>query len=197
MKTLSKFFRSIPQVYTFPLVLLGVILILFVVLQPTVISWWSSLYRKTILNTFITQLETSKQINPQTYWQFRERYSPGYMKMNGLVVGMRQTYQIIELPEAQAVQFMSYDSPYLESVDSILADQNILKSFAEGLPAESIRLQTDSILLTQKDPTHVQLSFVLPIEEMRKANGFFDYLPQEQQLLEDKLWLNTTTIRIQ
>lgn len=171
---------------------------MFVVLQPTVVSWWSSIYRKIILNTFITQLEASKQVDPQGFWEFRERYSPGVMSLESDSVGIYQTYRIEHIASESATALLYYQSPLIESIDSVTKDLDVVKKLHQQLPASAkIMVQTDKLLLAKMSESEFQLAFLLPIEEMKKANGFFDYLPQEQKLLDGTMWLNTTTIKIQ
>ncbi len=76
---------------------------------------------------------------------------------------------------------------------------------AINYPEDQIELQTTNILLikgqeeenSEKTVSQYELWFVLPIEQMKKANGFFDYTSDELELLENKYWLNHTLILTQ
>lgn len=55
-------------------------------------------------------------------------------------------------------------------------------------------IYSDNSTLIANEKDKLVIEFILPIDEMKKANGFFDYKAKDQILMKDKLWLNKTSI---
>ncbi len=53
-------------------------------------------------------------------------------------------------------------------------------------PKEQVRIS--------KDAKTIQISFVVPLSEMKKAVGYFDYNEKDKELVKDKYWIDTTTV---
>lgn len=191
------FFTS--TVYTFPLIILLLTLLVFVFFHPGIRPRWDQNYRIKIFNNFLETTIIEKELDPQAYWLFRERYSPGTFVPNQEVVGFFQTFKITGLEESKTTDLLFYNSPFLLSSDSITSDKDVLTKIKEQ-NTEQVLLSSETILITEfksaKDLESkiVNLWFLLPIEEMRLANGFFDYTADELELLEKGLWLNHSKI---
>lgn len=150
---------------------------------------------------FIHQVTEQKSVDAQAYWKFREFYSLGNFSFDPKVVTFGETQIIQALPEERNI-LLKYDSPRLTSTDFIVK-MNPNQNPAEGLtsfikeyetlyPISEVTYEDDRtrLYLTQSNK-HVLL-FVKTIDEMRSANGFFDYTGSEKKLLENTVWVNTT-----
>lgn len=193
------FFTS--TVYTFPLIILLLTLLIFIFFHPGVRPKWDQNYRSQLFNNFLERTIEQNQIDPQAYWLFRERYSPGTFQPNQEAVGFFQTFKITGVEESKTTDLLYYNSPFLLSSDSITSDKDILTKIKEQ-NTEQVLLSSETILITESKSAKdleskiVNLWFLLPIEEMKLANGFFDYTADELKLLEKGLWLNHSEITL-
>ena len=193
------FFTS--TVYTFPLIVLLSTLLIAGIFHPGIRPRWNRVYREKLFNNFITELIENKAINPQQYWQFREKYSPGTFTINQEAVGFFQTFKIINIQDTENTDLLYYSSPFLQSTDSIIRDTKVLEKIKADnqdqvlLDSEFVFL-TESLTETEPKLKKFNLWFILPIEAMRLANGFFDYTADELELLENTYWLNYTQITL-
>ena len=191
------FFTS--TVYTFPLIILLLTLLSFIFFHPGIRPKWDQNYRSQLFNNFIKKTIEQNQIDPQAYWLFRERYSPGTFEPNQETVGFFQTFKIIKLEESKTTDLLYYNSPFLMSTDSITTDKDILNKIKEE-NSEEVLLSSENLLITEskneKNPElrNIKIWFLLAIEEMKLANGFFDYTADELKLLENSFWLNYSEI---
>lgn len=192
----TKFFRAMPQVYTVCCVVLCVALFSFFFLQPTVLSSWNPVYRKFLLSQFLSETKRMQEVDPQKFWLFRERYSGGNMSINPQSVGIFQTYRVIGRNASGATELFNYQSARLKSTDSITTDRQALTArYAEVLKKATIVQQSPSHIIADLPGGILMITFQKPISEMKKANGFFDYLPNEEKILDGTEWLNTTYIQ--
>lgn len=190
-------------IQNFSLAILILIIPLLLCFHPGIKPRWNSCYRRRLLNQFLQNLTDNKQINPQQFWLFRERYSPGTFKINSQAVGVFQTFRIIDVNPKGQTDLLFYKSPYLNSTDSLVPDNFRIQDLAKKIDTKEIIVQENNILLLRettadqdKQSEIYELWFLLPIEEMKTANGFFDYTSSEMELIQDKLWLNHSIIKV-
>ena len=79
--------------------------------------------------------------------------------------------------------FLVYTCSWLKSEDSFTS----AKKFIEAKKSFNIK----------KEKNLIYISFILPISEMRKANGYFDYSGKDKKFLEGKNWLNKTVVTLE
>lgn len=187
-------------VYTLPLIFLLLTIIITLFLHPSVRPRWDKKYRAKLFNNFLEQTLSTKTIDAQKFWLFRERFSPGSFELNQSVIDFKQTFTISNLDHDQTTPLLFYHSLFLNSVDSITKDFSPLLEIKEN-NLERVLLDTENLFITETEMSNDQLKkyniyFILPIEEMKKANGLFDYTSNELKLLENKYWLNNTEIVI-
>lgn len=188
--------RSIPQVYTVPLIILLASILSYLFMQPTILSVWNPLYRAQLLSQFLSQTQNVQMVDPQRFWLFRERYSPGTMQINTEAVSMLQTYRITKTHPSGMTELMKYESPRLVSTDLLTTQTNALTEFRQKLPQNAqIIDETSSYIIAELPEKKMILAFQKPISEMKKANGFFDYLPEEEKLLSGTEWLSISYIQ--
>lgn len=180
-------------------VLFTILLISFVILHPGIKPRWDSGYRSNLLTKFIDEISADGKLDAQKYWYFRERYSPGNFSFNDEVIDLLQTFRIVNVNDQGNTELLYYEGKYLNSIDSISTEASLSAVGAgadHNTDRKNILLNTENILLTKTNDNFLELEFILPISEMKKANGFFDYLESENQLLENKVWVNRTQIKL-
>lgn len=193
------FFTS--PVYTFPLIILLLTLIVFIFFHPGIRPRWDKKYRTVIFENFLKKVNNQNQFDPQAYWLFRERFSPGTFKLNGNAVGFYQTFKIISLEDSELTNLIYYYSPFIKSTDSITKDEMLLDKISEN-NSEKKLLQTQTVLISTdqnekfSEFKRINIWFLLPIEYMKLANGLFDYTTDELKLIENSYWFNHTEIML-
>lgn len=165
----------------------------FILLQPKVTHTLFAFQRQKTLTDFLETVRNAQTIDPQVYWQFREFYSPGNFTLNPEAVGVYQTFRVIGLHD-QETPLLYFSAPNLHSVDSIVDSPD--NYYQEIAAVENPVFRNATSVIYQTSPQTLQLLLITSIAEMKKANGFFDYLPVEMKLLENKYWLNQTEIKV-
>lgn len=153
------------------------------------------------LQSFIKSTQSTNSIDPQSYWEFREFYSPGSFEVNktGLddteVLSLVSDLGISWNTDTIGIPFLKFTSPNTQSVDYLTESQtlsNILLS--ESIDKAAVLFQTDTDLIIKSDQSTIAIIFIKSPEDMKKANGFFDYRDVDKKLTENKHWMNITLI---
>lgn len=165
------------------------------ILHPGIRPRWDLSYRNNLLVKFVDEISAEGKLDAQKYWYFRERYSPGNFSFNDEVIDLLQTFRIVNVNDQGNTELLYYKGKYLSSTDSI-STEGSLSLVDANTDQKNILLNTESVLLKKISNDLLELEFILPISEMKKANGFFDYLESEDKLLENKVWINRTKIKI-
>ena len=182
--------------FLFAVLLMVCIVALFLTLQPKVAALLFPQLRAKMRNNFLSQVQQQHDINPQLFWQFREFYSPGsftffpqYEDLAGGLVLKNSIAPITKVP------ILDFHSPFITSSDSLIFRENWQKYMnVKNISAHDVLFQNPTTLIYQAENNQLKIIFVKPIEEMQIANGFFDYTDQEKQLLQNRYWLDETTV---
>lgn len=156
------------------------IIVLFLLLSPKISSEVFSFKRHTVLNEFINSTKANGRIDPQAYWKFREFYSPGSF------IFSKNT---IDKP------FLTFSSSLLESTDILTEYSSLNEATKTSVLKENIIFKGENSLIYKQDKNIIKIVFLLSNDEMRKANGFFDYNDKDKKITENKKWLNITTVK--
>ena len=182
----------------FVICLLILIITAGITLQPTVRARWDNSYRSKLINNFIGSINSSDILNSQEFWLFRERYSPGHFTYNDQYVDLFQTFRIIGKNESDQTDLLYYHSPLIASTESISLNPDYLNEVANKIHTSKIIAQSSDLLLYKEviDESEEQfhLYFIKPIDDMMQTIGFFDYLPQEREILEGMYWVHYSKI---
>lgn len=173
-------------------IIIAILIVTTILFHPGIRPNLDHSYRQNKLSEFIRNIKEEKKLDPQKYWLFRERYSPGDFRYNDDAIEMLQTFRIVKLNDIGATELLYYSGKYLNSTDSVTTDLSLEKEVVEG---GSLIIDLENLQLIKMQNNSYILKFLLPISEMKKANGFFDYLESENKLLENKFWLNKTVIK--
>lgn len=176
-----------------------VILVCFLVFTPKVSSYLFPQKRVLLWQNFLTDVKKQNQINPQKYWEFREFYSPGYFEFSRNGFSNNQTQKSLQqigipLTNETILPVLAFQSPYLQSLD-LLTPTGTLSSYVT-IPAKQLIFQNKSSLIYEQDAKTVNIVFLFPESEMKKANGFFDYAEKDKEFVKGKYWLNITKITL-
>ncbi|KUK84196.1 MAG: hypothetical protein XD98_0110 [Microgenomates bacterium 39_6] len=167
-------------------------------LQPTVRANWDNSYRNNLLNEWISSIAKENVLNAQEFWLFRERYSPGHFTYNPDHVDLYQTFRIVDRNNSGKSELLYYHSPRIKSVESITTNNNELNEIVAAINSELILLKSENLLIYRDVDDNstplLHLYFLKSIDEMRKTNGFFDYLSSEREILEGTYWLHYSKI---
>lgn len=166
------------QKYKFYFILLGIISLLWVGFTPAISSQLLQPLRQNQARQFVSTLEQRSILDPQSYWKFREFYSPGsFIFSNKFHVPPQQIpddlLPIFDKLEQSATisPFLVFNSSHFHSVDSLLSKQIDLTLFVD--PSLHYLVKTPQLLLGESDGKY-SLIFLVPISELKKAYGFFD-----------------------
>lgn len=176
------------------------LIISFLLLVPKVSSSLFPLKRTLVWNEFIESVKTSNKIDEQTYWKFREFYSPGYFNFNAQGLDPKQLSLAKEVvgPETKLATGSSailfFTSKRLYSID-YLTDLTALPQdyLTEKNGREIIFKDQRGVIFKQHDT--YTIIFLKDISEMKRANGYFEYDGRDKALVKGKHWLNITVLQ--
>lgn len=200
-KKITGFTHKVSNPYLLPLLLFVVILISFVIFTPKVSSSLFPQKREVILQNFITETRKEGKINPQAYWEFREFYSPGFFKFSR--AGLNKTtlstlfknWNISLQPTSTLFPFLLFTSPHLISVDNLTTNKTLAEIVdIKNIPTVQILFQNKDSLIFQSNDNIINIIFILSGNDMKMANGFFEYNDKDKKLTEGKNWFNVTQI---
>lgn len=122
-------------------------------------------------------------MSAQEFWQFREFYYPGKIRVdrNGLKDHAFYSPPALAYPK----QLLSFKSKYIESNEYII----------EKKTSQMTTLSSEGITYKLVEyPDRFELFFIKPISEMSITNGFFDYKDKDKDLFRNKVWFVATKI---
>lgn len=154
------------------IVSLFLVLIAYLFLQPH-ISNVLPFIRQHRLNSLINNSIKNKAISAQEFWEFREFYAPGTIK--------------IDRPS------MTFKSNRITSIETLVNSKSTLKAFVKRSDKWNILFENETNLIAQEDSS-TYIYFIKPISEMSRANGFFDYKDKDKKMLENKKWYVYTKV---
>lgn len=198
---MNKIQKALNSTLGFSILLLVFIVVLFIVLSPKVSSLLLPFKREAILNEFINKTKASGAINPQEYWQFREFYSPGYftfaktgisnslMKNAAGKIGIKYDQKTIDLTD------LLFSSQKLSSLD-MLTKQSSLSAVSDKKQFQNgkILFSNKNSLIYQVNAKTIKIVFLLTNNDMKRANGFFDYTDIDKKITEGENWFNITSL---
>lgn len=162
----------------------------------------SSIYpqkRAVILNQFIASTEKNGSLNPQEYWQFRDFYSPGFYSFNRHGLGKDKTSTFINtthimLTDPTANIFLKFTSPKLTSLDILTSKSTLDDVVSMNGSNKNIIYNDKTTKIFRQTPNTITILFEKTGNDMKKANGFFDYQNEDKNVTDGKYWLNITEL---
>ena len=174
-----------------------VITICFVIFTPRVSSLIFSQKRDMTYNSFVSKTQNNQKLDPQEFWKFREFYSPGYfeLKDQGLENSdVQSAVDEIGLTPKGVTYTSLFRAKHSISLDGI-TESNSLDEIIDTKSLENITFQNENSVILTNNMNQKIIIFLLPVSEMKKANGFFEYDGKDKELLENKNWFNITMLK--
>ena len=139
-------------------------------------------------NSFVSKTQNNQKLDPQEFWKFREFYSPGYFELKDQ--GLKNSDVQSALNEMgvnpKNIIFTSlFRAKHSVSLDGLTE----AKSLGETVQTDSFQniiFQNENSIIFTNESGDKFIIFLLPISEMKKANGFFEYGGKDKSLLENK-----------
>lgn len=177
--------------YSFQVWIILIIIFTFVFLHPKMSNRLLGFKSKNLYNSFVSQVIKDGEIDAKAFWKFREFFSQGYFDFNKDYIKVSSILEIYNLDKDKN-EILYFKSQRLNSTESIVKDKNFFRKDLFG--CEYVIFESDKEIICRRNGGKTIISFIKNIDEMREANGLFDYLETEKELLKDKFWLNYTEI---
>lgn len=191
--------QSIFQLLGNPLVFLSILMIiitlLFIFLSPRLSSSIFPAKRAMLLNNFVNKTTSTKTIDSQRFWEFREFYSPGYSKV--LNQGLSQSdidqaiVKIGQKPSNITKYTNLFFSNHSTSIEGLTKEIKIKSVISIPNTSQILFEKNESVIYKIDGKTYI--AFLKPISEMKKANGFFEY-DKNPKMFEKNNWFNITVL---
>jgi hypothetical protein len=170
------------------------------VLSPKISSLLLPVKRQMVLNSFLKEVETKKNLDGYDYWKFREFYSPGYFSFSKTGISeillKSLTSKLGMVCNSSTVSaYLVFSSESLNSLD-MLTKQTDLKKIINTriIPKTNIILSAKNVIIYKTDPKVIKIAFLLDGSKMPEVSGFSDYI--DKDLVKGKNWLNITSLII-
>lgn len=186
----------------FLLLLIGIIIVSFVILQPKISTWLLPLKRQIIWQGFINEVQKNKKIDAKKFWEFREFYNPGSFIFERDGLSKKQTSdQFKELgvsfTGAVALPFLIYDSGKMQSMELLVVNKDLNQLLENLNTGKNIIYKDDSSVIYHNADKTAEIIFIKPTEEMVTANGFFNYRNKDDvKVYKDRYWLSISRIEL-
>ncbi len=155
--------------------------------------------REKLFREFVNEIKNIDYLNAQTYWKFREFYSPGSLIFSKRGISsdlISNTLAIINIPISLSTMhnaFLVYKSPKLVSIDFLVEEHDLSQIINDELNSKTILYSNSNTVLYQENNFY-KLIFLKPQQEMKRTVGFFDYDKADREFTDKKYWLNLTRI---
>jgi len=150
--------------------------------------------QKKSLDRLISNLCQNQEFQPRDFWEFREFYSQGHFVPNLEVTHGTALLELEKITPPKTI-LLTFVSPQVSSQESLVSVGGLSEYLAVNhVPVEKELCHTPSLVMYEIAPARLKLIFVTSLEKMRETNGFFDYLPNELELMKNQMWLNETEI---
>lgn len=181
--------------------LFAVIILCFLFFVPKVASALFPFKRQMLLHNFMGVVQKEKTVDPQTFWEFREFYSPGYYTVNKTGLSQNQI-QIAEksigiflTKQPNTNIFLSFTSPHLHSMEALVTTSS-LGNVVNDQTIEKAKVllagNNETVFTDAKGDTYIL--FLKPVSDMQTANGYFDYKDVDKNIVQGKYWLDITKL---
>jgi hypothetical protein len=198
MRKKQSMLKRLDNPYFFISIALVIVVIAFVFSSPRISSAFFLFKRESAFNSFLKETKSNNQIDPRKFWEFRDLYSPGYIKFSNTGIDksdISSTLNKLALdPQNVNLYFSKFDSRNLESLDGLTIESKIDKVIKnENLNIKSVLFKNSNTIIFNDAGNQTYIIFILPVSEMKKANGFFDY-GEDQKILNGKNWIDITKL---
>jgi hypothetical protein len=192
----QKHFSSNP--YVFFILCLILTISFFIIFSPKVSAILLPVKSEQKLNSFMQSIKRDKSVNAQTFWEFREFYSPGSFTFSSRGLPSNKTSQVISAIDVPMnykalTPFSIYTSPRVESID-FYTTAATLNDIMPSTPSGKIIFQDAQSIALEAPDNRIKVVFIKSYSEMQKAVGFFTIHEDDGNIIKDKNWVNITSI---
>lgn len=180
--------------YFYYFTLLFLTVILFLILTPKISIKIFPFIKKNKFNQFNQYLLTTKNFDPQIFWQFREFFCPGYFNFdkNGLKNISFNKFNFLKKKNSQILTFAKYNCSYFESFEGVTKESKLGDLINIELIKNNYQLlvkNKEFLYFNDKINNRYYLIFLVNNKKMQNTVGFFDYKEKDKKML-DYNWLN-------
>lgn len=184
--------------YIFITISIIVVFLAFIIFSPRISSAIFPFKRQMELSNFTNQAKSENRIDPRRFWEFREFYSPGFFKFSNQGINESESSSLLSdfkiNPQNVNIYFSKFDSKNLDSLDGLTTKTKINEILNKNdLDVKQTLFENSNTLIYKNSNDQTYIIFILPITEMKKANGFFDYT-EDKKILQGKNWIDITKI---
>lgn len=185
------------QQRSYLILLILIILGTFIVLSPSLNTIFP-FERHAKLNSFLSEVKKTNELNPKEYWEFREFYTPGTFTFSKNYTITNSQVSPLILPEYSAIGKRTNEKPYLvfhssnvDSIDAVITSTiDLSKLYSKNA---KVVMSYPSLVLTNEG-TYYKLIAILPGKDIRVADGFFEDNKQDS-FLANNYWLTISIIK--
>lgn len=184
---------------SFPIILIFFIIIAFILLQPTMISYLPYPSRESKVNEFINEITDGGSIDSRQYWQKREQYFPGTFHFSKKGVDPKHFNIVLQnssvsLAQQNLLVLAQYTSSFIIS-DEILIDTKtattILSKIKKRQGGINVVQKGENYIVIEGEDKKLYLLFVVSHDDMMRSNGF---AAENKELSAGKSWLSVSEI---
>ncbi|CAN5140695.1 hypothetical protein BH09PAT2_BH09PAT2_09080 [soil metagenome] len=171
-------------------------------MQPTLASLLNTPYRNNLLQKFLTKTKKDGTIDGQTFWETREFYEPGTFKYSHDGFSMDKISPILKemnvtLKHTDKLNaFLTFRSSRWVSAEFLIQSQTIDEHIVDATKNKKTILKTHIAWVYYDYTKTLNIIFVKNIDDMKQANGFFDYPGHDKEYLKDKYWLSISKVTL-
>ncbi len=185
----------------FSIILSIVIIIAFILFQPTMASLLPYPSRDTKAAKFLEEITSGDRIDARLYWQKREHYFPGtfyFDKEGNDIAHFNAIMQKsgIDVQQQKVMVLARYTSPTIISDESIIDTKTaatMISEIKKRQEGENVIKKGENYIVIEENNKKIYLLFVASHEEMMRSNGF---AAENKKLVADKSWLSISEITL-
>lgn len=179
----------------------GVLLVAFLFFTPKIANRIFEFQRAAMWSKFLEETQQNDSINTQSFWKFRDFYSPGYVQFDQkglpkpLVKSMEQTIAIPASVDETALPYLAFQSPRVQSLDILVKTSSfsaIVKP--EAYKGKEILFQNKNSVIYRENEDLIKVAFLASESELKRTNGYF-LRWRDYGLIKNKYWLNLSSIQ--
>jgi len=156
--------------------------------------------RASRVQSFMRQTRITSQLNPFSFWQLRDEYGTGLFSVDTDHTIFRETQVMVTYPIDTWVNFAQYHGSYVQSYDYLTppgaATQSaqMLDHLGQWTTTGGPVFQTDTLRIYENQHETVVV-FLLPLTDMAKVYGLYNFSPDTLEKLKGRLWANVTAFQ--
>lgn len=183
----------------FLIILTVIIIIAFILLQPTMVSFLPYPSHESKVSAFLNQITKGDRIDGQKFWDKREQYFPGTFHFDKSGIDPQHSNDVMQkskiaLKEHKILVLAQYKSSVIVS-DEIMIDAKevpeVLNEIHKRQEGKNVFSKGGNYIVIEGNDKKIYLVFVISHDEMMRSNGF---AAENKEISRDKSWLSVSEI---